>query len=179
MQQNAQECIKMRYVRNYTDLRKKLHLSPRSTREESGIAIEPGSQELDSSEGEGVGDGSAGPVRRYGLPARAEHDQEASLASFAGLAAAAASGLGQRHDGKTGEETSASESRMQAAYDEESVKSAIFALQRVMLSEAANADKLAAFIKREVDHNAKLAPVLASAFHRRPQGAFAMMPRAI
>ena len=25
MQHNAQECIKMRYVRNYTDLRKKLH----------------------------------------------------------------------------------------------------------------------------------------------------------
>ena len=104
--------------------------------------------------------------------------QEASLASFAGLAAAAASGMGQRHDGKTGEETSASESRMQAAYDEESVKSAVFALQRVMMSEAADADKLAA-LKREVDRNAKLTPVLASAFHRRPQGAFAMMPRAI
>ena len=108
----------------------------------------------------------------------AAHDQEASFASFAGLAAAAASGMGQRHDGKTGEETSASESRMQAAYDEESVKSAIFGLQRVMMSEAADADKLATF-KREVDRNAKLAPVLASAFHRRPQGAFAMMPRAI
>ena len=27
MQHNAQECNKMRYVRNYTDLRKKLHLS--------------------------------------------------------------------------------------------------------------------------------------------------------
>ena len=108
----------------------------------------------------------------------AAHDQEASFASFAGLAAAAASGMGQRHDGKTGEETSASESRMQAAYDDESVKSAIFGLQRVMMSEAADADKLATF-KREVDRNAKLAPVLASAFHRRPQGAFAMMPRAI
>ena len=38
----------------------------------SGIAIEPGSQELDSSDGEGLVEGSAGPVRRYGLPARAE-----------------------------------------------------------------------------------------------------------
>jgi hypothetical protein len=47
-----------------------------------------------------------------------------------------------------------------------------------MLSSASDADKLAAF-KRENERNAKLAPVLASAFHRRPQGAFAMMPRAI
>ncbi len=47
-----------------------------------------------------------------------------------------------------------------------------------MLSEAKDAEKLAAF-KREVERNAKLAPVLASAFHRRPQGAFAIMPRAI
>jgi hypothetical protein len=96
------------------------------------------------------------------------------MASLAGLAAAAASGMGRQHDGKTGEETSASESRLQAAYEDASVKSAIFDLQRVMLSEAKDAEKLAAF-KR----NAKLAPVLASAFHRRPQGAFAMMPRAI
>ena len=104
--------------------------------------------------------------------------QEASMASFAGLAAAAASGMGRQHDGKTGEETSASESRLQAAYDDEQVKNAVFELQRVMLSSAPDADKLAAF-KRESDRNAKLAPVLASAFHRRPQGAFAMMPRAI
>ena len=47
-----------------------------------------------------------------------------------------------------------------------------------MLSETKDVDKLAAF-KREVERNAKLAPVLASAFHRRPQGAFAMSPRAI
>ena len=104
--------------------------------------------------------------------------QEASMASFAGLAAAAASGMGRQHDGKTGEETSASESRLQAAYDDEQVKNAVFGLQRVMLSSAPDAEKLAAF-KRESDRNAKLAPVLASAFHRRPQGAFAMMPRAI
>ena len=104
--------------------------------------------------------------------------QEASMASLAGLAAAAASGMGRQHDGKTGEETSASESRLQAAFEDASVTSAIFDLQRVMLSEAKDAEKLAAF-KREVERNAKLAPVLASAFHRRPQGAFAMMPRAI
>ena len=104
--------------------------------------------------------------------------QEASMASLAGLAAAAASGMGRQHDGKTGEETSASESRLQAAYDDAPVKNAIFDLQRVMLSETKDADKLAAF-KREVERNAKLAPVLASAFHRRPQGAFAMSPRAI
>ena len=53
---------------------------------------------------------------------------EASMASFAGLAAAAASGMGRQHDGKTGEETSASESRLQAAYEDASVKSAIFDL---------------------------------------------------
>ena len=100
------------------------------------------------------------------------------MASFAGLAAAAASGMGRQHDGKTGEETSASESRLQEAYKDASVKSAIFDLQSVMLSEAKDAEKLAAF-KREVERNAKLAPVLASAFHRRPQGAFAIMPRAI
>ena len=104
--------------------------------------------------------------------------QEASMASLAGLAAAAASGMGRQHDGKTGEETSASESRLQAAYEDAPVRNAIFDLQRVMLSEAKDAEKLAAF-KREVERNAKLAPVLASAFHRRPQGAFAMMPRAI
>ena len=104
--------------------------------------------------------------------------QEASMALFAGLAAAAASGMGRQHDGKTGEETSASESRLQAAYEDEQVKSAVFGLQRVMLSDAQDAEKLATF-KRESDRNAKLAPVLASAFHRRPQGAFAMMPRAI
>jgi hypothetical protein len=106
------------------------------------------------------------------------HAPEASMASFAGLAAAAASGMGRQHDGKTGEETSASESRLQEAYKDASVKSAIFDLQSVMLSEAKDAEKLAAF-KREVERNAKLAPVLASAFHRRPQGAFAIMPRAI
>jgi hypothetical protein len=86
--------------------------------------------------------------------------------------------MGRQHDGKTGEETSASESRLQAAYDDGPVKNAVFDLQRVMLSEMKDADKLAAF-KREVERNAKLAPVLASAFHRRPQGAFAMSPRAI
>ena len=73
---------------------------------------------------------------------------EASMASFAGLAAAAASGMGRQHDGKTGEETSASESRLQEAYKDASVKSAIFDLQSVMLSEAKDAEKLAAF-KRE------------------------------
>jgi hypothetical protein len=35
------------------------------------------------------------------------------MASLAGFAAAAASGMGRQHDGKTGEETSASESRLQ------------------------------------------------------------------
>jgi hypothetical protein len=116
-------------------------------------------------------------------PAPHGHDgeapaQEASMASLAGFAAAAASGMGRQHDGKTGEETSASESRLQEAYKDASVRSAIFDLQSVMVSEAKDAEKLAAF-KREVERNAKLAPVLASAFHRRPQGAFAMMPRAI
>jgi len=125
------------------------------------------------------------PITAHVPPASASHGrdgeapaQEASMASLAGLAAAAASGMGRQHDGKTGEETSASESRLQAAYDDAQVKNAIFDLQRVMLSETKDADKLAAF-KREVERNAKLAPVLASAFHRRPQGAFAMSPRAI
>ena len=58
---------------NYIDLDKTLAFHKAAEpREESGIAIEPGSQELDSSEGEGVGDVPAGPVRRNGLPARAE-----------------------------------------------------------------------------------------------------------
>jgi hypothetical protein len=125
------------------------------------------------------------PLKAHVPPASVSHGrdgeapaQEASMASLAGLAAAAASGMGRQHDGKTGEETSASESRLQAAYDDAPVKNAIFDLQRVMLSETKDADKLAAF-KREVERNAKLAPVLASAFHRRPQGAFAMSPRAI
>jgi hypothetical protein len=125
------------------------------------------------------------PLTAHAPPASASHGrdgeapaQEASMASLAGLAVAAASGMGRQHDGKTGEETSASESRLQAAYDDAPVKNAIFDLQRVMLSETKDADKLAAF-KREVERNAKLAPVLASAFHRRPQGAFAMSPRAI
>ena len=51
--------------------------------------------------------------------------------------------------------------RLQVAYDDEQVKDAVFGLQRVMLSSASDADKLAAF-KRENERNAKLAPVLAS-----------------